>query len=499
MKTTSLTILILLSVTLNSFSQKVSDILEKGIEIKSNERIFIIKNGTNFMFDKNTGVANNYQQYPDSCIFLIHNKTGVNIYLQPLNPLKYSYDSKTIFIPDPINAAADKAFASISALLANVTGAATTGGATDAAAKNITLQQFRLNKSQPKHQNIKATKAKTNACNCPTCNLTDVTNNLKRIKDSLALDPHNRITAIFNKLRDSLDFINTQTTHEGIKQVFDSIGVFKRYFFNLDTAIKALETRINTVKCRQSDSLIDKYVLIKILEDIKTSYSVKALRLKNLQNAFNLVKDAADKASLTSPAGAPWFGEPVNVTVTDNKISILTVTINNSGLEIKNGEIVQTTSSVSFKKVLRFRRFHTFIPEVSAGIAYTSLSFPKYGTTTDAAGVITVSSAGEDDFKKLNVTAMINFVHYSDEPVTWFWQLGIGAKSDYPTLLTGLGLRFDVSGKTLALSVGGASTWVKSLTKYHIGSIVTGTSDVENDLSYEFKLPKLYVGIQYNF
>lgn len=475
-------ILLLTSITIKSFAQKVSDILSKGVEVKEKERIFLIRNGTNFQFDKSEGTAGNYQQYEDSCIFLIHNKSGVNVFLQPLNPLKYSYDSKTTFIPDPINADADKAFSSITSLLAKVSGG--TGTAPGAPAK----------------ENEKNKKEKKGLSKAPsTCDLTYIVADLNDINQAFGNDPKNSINTTFTKLRDSIDFANEQNTNNAIKSVSDAISIYKKYFSDLNGKIKNLEDDIGKINCTAGDSLISKYVLIEILNDVKTSYSTKNTRLKNLQNAYQLVKDAADKVNFPTQSGIQWFGESINVKVDNNKISILTITINNSGFELKNDEIVKSSSTVSFKKVLRFRRFHHFIPEVSAGIAYTWLSFPKYGVTTDASGKNIVSSAGSDDFKKLNLTAMINFVHYTDDPVTWFWQLGVGAKSDYPTLLTGFGGRFDISGKTLALSVGAASTWVKSLTKLHIGDQVSGASAVENDLTYQFKLPKFYVGVQYNF
>lgn len=477
-------LLISLSITtLASYAQKVSDILENGIDVKGNYKVYFLKSdGTNFKYS--VGRGDDFHLYNDSSIFLVHT-SDVSIYEAPLNPLKYSYNTTMTQIVDPINAAADKAFTSITSLLTTVTGSTTPApGAPSSKTK--------------KDKNVKK-QHKSAATSVAGCDFSTIKADLKTIADKLKSDPKERMNKVFSTLRDSIDFSSKQRTNDTIKAAGDSIKTFKSYFDDLATAVSYLEKDVNNFTCTAGDSLISKYVLLKILDDTKTSLNVKKTRLQNLQRAFKLVKDAADNAGSTSHDREDWYNAPVTVKATNGKISITTITVNYSGLELKNGEIVSTTSKEYFKKVLRLRRYQTFIFEVSAGVAYTTLSFPKYGITTDAAGKSTVSSAGSDNFKKLNFTAMLNAVYYSGSNVSPFIQLGIGAKTDYPTLLMGGGARFDISGKTLAFSLGGAATWYKGLTKLHIGDQVSGTSQLESDLSYQFQFPKVYFGIQYNF
>ncbi len=161
---------------------------------------------------------------------------------------------------------------------------------------------------------------------------------------------------------------------------------------------------------------------------------------------------------------------------------------------------VSTKEEVS--KIIGVRRFQRFVPEVSVGIAYTDLSFPKYSTNTDASGKDIVAEAGEEKINKLNFTTMINFNWFmTNSPIHPFWQIGIGVNADFPTLLTGIGARLNVTGaKRLALAVGFATTWIKTLDQLKLGDVVSGPADVEKDTKFKFnKKPKPYFGIQYNF
>jgi len=473
---------VLLQLAVFSFGQKVSEILESGKPIKKNGKIFLIKDNSQFQFDiednSRIQLNGNYKPFIDSTIFLL-DENNVNLFLQPLNPLKFSYDTSSKFILDPIDAAADKAFSSITSLFSTVIG------------------------SQEPEAGAPNTKPdKGNTCNCPTCatSMEQIKNDLNTINGQLGRDPKNKINDIFRFLRDTLDFSNMARTNAGIGAANINITNVNKYFDSLKTNIDKLESDINhSFKCNRDDSLIIKYVLVEILNDVKGSYTSKLTRMTNLQKAYSLVKTAADSASMPSPKGVAGFGEPIQVSVVRGKIKLQTITVNTSGMELKNDEIVASDKKQFMQKTIRFRRYQLLIPEVSAGIAYSFLRFPKYGTTTDAAGNSIVSSAGEDVFKKLNFTAMINWVLYAHSDVLPFIQIGVGAKTDYPILLTGAGLRFNVGGKTVALSVGAASTWVKDLNKLHIGDHVAGTSDLEKDLTYTFKAPKLYAGFQYNF
>jgi len=448
-------------------AQTVSEVLQKGEQVEKDKKIFFQKDGGTLIYDINN-VGSNFSAYKDSTLFLIH-KSGVNVLLPPLNPLRFSYDTATTVVPDPILADADKAFSSITSLLSKVA----------AAAPSDTVDT---------------------QCKCRTCDLTDIAIKVPLIMSMLDTgDLKSRISNVFTKLRD-LDFVNQIPTEEAIKSSKDSIAEFSRRFDLIAAEIKVLETYIEKLsKCEQNDALVDNYVANQLYVQIQNTYSNKRKRLANLIKAFDAVNTMYIAAANPSPAGSSWYTKPVNIVLQDKSITYLAIIVNNSGMELKDDEIVQTEKKQYFKKVLRFRRFQRFVPEASAGVAYTDLSFPKYGTSNNGNGDLVVASAGEEKFKKLNLTAMINWNYYiENSDVNPFIQAGVGANADYPVLLLGIGFRLNSGLKRLAFSVGGASSWIKKLNKLKIGDKVSGTADIEKDYIYDFKKPKIYFGIQYN-
>ncbi|MGK4568490.1 hypothetical protein [Flavobacterium sp. 3HN19-14] len=139
-------------------------------------------------------------------------------------------------------------------------------------------------------------------------------------------------------------------------------------------------------------------------------------------------------------------------------------------------EIIAEDGASKLEKVVRFRKFRRFIPEVSAGVAYTNLDFPKYDAVTDdATGDLKVSKIGNDNVKRLNLTVMINYNYFiENSDIHPFVQLGAGINTDFPTLLLGAGLRFNAfNGGRFALSCGFAGSWIKSLKSLKVGDIVT--------------------------
>jgi hypothetical protein len=462
----SLMLLIVMSFFFSyTHSQTVSEVLHNGVPVKKNDKILFFLDGNVFKSVVSPS-GSSFLPYEDSTIFLLH-ANGVNVMLPPLNPLKYSYDTATSTIPDPILNDVDNAFASVSTLLNRLKPTAGPG--------------------TPKV-----------TCNC-SCDISSVAIEVNKITPLLADDYKSRINKVFTSLRD-LPFDNQVQTQNAIGGAKDSIDIFIKHYNEIDSEIIELKKSVNNFNCDKDEFIIDNYVITQILNQIQTSFNAKQKRLSNLIKAYDLVKSVADKAASPNPTGMVWYHQPVSISLTDRKIKLLAITVNYSGMELADDEIVQTQKKQYFTKVLRFRRFDRFVPEVSAGIVYTDLTFPKYGTATDNNGQTIVADAGEEKFKKMNITGMVNWNYYiENSSFNPFFQIGIGANADYPVLLAGIGGRFNTGVRKFAFSVGAASSWIKTLDKLKIGDKVSGTADIEKDYKFDFKKPKIYFGIQYNF
>lgn len=460
-----LSVVVLFFIT-NAYAQTVNDVLSNGINVRKDEKIFLQQTGATMQYNLST--AKNFKPLPDSTIFLIP-RSGVNIHLQALNPLKYSYDTATTVIADPISAAEEAAFKTIFSRIESVIPKAAVPAAG----------------SQP-------------GTDCPSLN--SITGSISLVAKGLETDFKKGINATFLLLRE-IPFNDKEKVKKEVERIEnDSIKVFRNHYEVIRKELDIIGESLNKFSCPRNDSIIIRYVLTQIYKDLKTAYLNKRTRLDNLEKAKKIITDFLAKPEAQPEYTPVWFNDPIYVSAPDKKIVILNVTINQSGMELKDDEIVTSEKKQVVKRVLRFRKFQRFIPEVSTGIAYLDLSFPKYGTSTNSSGQQVVSLAGEEKFKKMNFTAMVNFVYFSEDwNVNPLIQIGVGENSDFPVLMIGGGIRLNTGLRRISFTVGAASSWIKTLDKLKLNDVVTGTSDIEKDLKYEFKSPKIYFGIQYNF
>jgi len=150
------------------------------------------------------------------------------------------------------------------------------------------------------------------------------------------------------------------------------------------------------------------------------------------------------------------------------------------------------------KATFRVRERQTLIAEFAPGVVYTTIAYPRFGTAVVDGR--TVVKRGADEKLAFAPVAMLNLV----PNIGWsgnvylVGQVGIGLARDYPLLAVGGGLRFARVAK-LSITAGWAWTWVRDLESLAEGDTVTGTADIEKDLRYRLTKGSLYVGIQKGF
>lgn len=465
--------IVLVLITGSIHAQKAHDVLEDGLPVEKNDNLFL----------KSTGDVMKYYlgELPvrpltleDSLVFLVKN-SSVNVYLKPLNPLNFSYKTENKLIIDPIDEDAANALKSISSIADVV--------------------------------NTSATRPATLTPDC----YDSVETMTEKIKSELTKDQKVKITEQFNLLK-AMTFADEESTKRILGEVSKEIKTIEAHFVAIDTMIrdlKGITSRFNCTGTPNVSVLITKHVFGQIALEFTRVKDEQYKRLSNLKKAYALIEEEQKKAS-EDKDGLRWCVFLDEVPAPKGKISVYSVTINKSGYrlsteedkEIDKGEIIPDASSVKIKRTIHVRRFQRFVPEVSAGVAYTNLSFPKYGTVTDTAtGKLHVAEAGNDVFKRMNITAMLNYNYFiQNSPVHPFVQVGAGVNVDFPTLFLGGGLRFNNNGKgRIAIAGGMASSWIKTLNDLKIGDEVSGTTDIEKDITYEFATPQFYLGIQYNF
>jgi len=472
MKKKNFAFLFLLFYCLPGWAQKASDVLENGVKIKSDQQVFLKLEGGNILYQLSANPTDlQFKKLADS-IMLLPVASSVVLYIRPLNPLNYSFSSETTFIADPIDAAATAALGSIIDFVANIN------------AEN----KAKLATAQPGRESAPGT----------TCDFQPWIVAITGITEKLQRDQKPALVSIFKNLK-QLDFNVEQQTITALNKEAANHQLLVTHFSAIETAIKAFKDSIKLISCddKSYEFLVKGYFQIAI-KDLEANSLNQKKRLTNLSELLRLVQKAQAQASALN-----WFVKVSDIAVNKGKIALVAVTITETGYQLSDQEeIVAVTPKEKANKLLRFRRFQCLVPEVSVGIAYANLSFPKFGTNKNASGQDVVADAGEEAINKVNITTMINYTLFiPNTSVHPFWQLGIGLNTDFPTILTGVGVRINASGvRRLALAAGVATTWIKSLNKLTLGEVVAGPAAVEKDTYFKFNTrPQPYVGLQFNF
>jgi hypothetical protein len=326
--------------------------------------------------------------------------------------------------------------------------------------------------------------------------------NFNKLSVLIRLDKKAEMKAMFNVLK-SLDFEAKEKVGSALSENSANRIKVVAHLDSIKELINALSNEIDGYEnCELAieEKFIYVYVMHEMLKDSRVVYNLYKMRLDNLDKATKLVQQTYDASQGSSKN---WYIKVNRVDMEDEKIASSKLVINNDGYELStDDEIIKASKKELVSTVIKFRKFQRFVPEVSAGVAYTKLSFPKYSTETNQnTGKLNVVQVGEDKFKQFNFSSMINFNYYApNTPLHPFWQIGIGLNADYPTLLTGLGVRLNSGLRRFALSAGFAGSWVKQLHDLSVNGEVKSQAELEKDLKYEFSFPlKPYIGIQLNF
>ena len=455
-------------------AQKASEVLENGLKVESGHKIFLRKEGPVLKFDVSSS-PRDFTTLGDSGIFMAA-KNGVNIYMRPLNPLNYGLKTANMVVIDPVTEDLGAAVKAIVNLL------------------NTTAP-----KAIPKITGSNTLLPQSDACGSYD-NMKLLVNELGA---SLSNDRKEEINRVFKALK-ALPFEDESLTIADLRDIKSSLALVEAHFTSVEDSIKLMKDRIRTFFCPTLDTFVLKFVFTSIQKELESLKNEQKKRLKTIRELYVLAEGVQKKAS-TEKDGLKWWLALDEVPATEGKVSVYTTTISESGYALSDkGEIEPLAVKEVIKKTIRVRKFQRFVPEVSAGVAYTFLEYPQYGTAKNAAGETIVAETGKKSVSNLNFTAMINFNYFiRNSYIHPFWQIGVGANNEIPTLLTGVGIRSNIGGiKRIALAGGVALSWIRTLDQLQPGvSKVAGTAEIEKDLKYTFNRKQrspFYLGIQYN-
>ena len=465
-----------------SYSQTAAELLEDGIVVDNQDYLFLAITEKGIQYDIKSRLHQNFNLYQwnpleDDLTFLFRSqRRQLNVVLLPVNPLKYTYKTDQTFIVNRVDSTAAAATLSIINTFKNY------------ASPDITKNALKAIAGIEGEEGCQA--------------FDNLVKLASEIEELLKQDQKERIKNTFVSL-DNLDFREKEPTENTFNNILEQhIKPIQTHFDNEKKLIDSLQklTTAYDLKKPCTDPYIARFVFSSQVEKYNAKRNAQLVRLTNLRAAATLVEKEIAKAR-SSRTGMQWAVDLPEITFKKDSVSLYQTQIFDPGVDIsQDNEVTFSKEKQVFSRVQNLRKFKRFIPEVSTGIAYTFITFPKFGTTTDASGKQRISNAGEETVRRINFSTAVNWNYYTGSSVNPFIQIGAGANVGYPTLFTGLGLRF---GKILkvpafSFSFGLASTWIKTLEGKSEGDEISGTAELEKITKYEFNWPpKPYLGFQF--
>lgn len=281
-------------------------------------------------------------------------------------------------------------------------------------------------------------------------------------------------------------------------------GVIKTANDQARAAVGRIESTIDNVKFTNANgcSNFERYTKASMARFITTAKRILAEReqlhtdLEALNNGL-----AAQLVNAGTGSGDNYF-RVGTVLVTNEQMKEVTLIIRRRILTLPDGkDAIQIEDKGELTTTLRVRPHQPVVLEFAPGVVYTNLSYPRFGTATVDGR--TVVAEGGRARQNVSLVAMLNIIPnvkvFDSKALSWLVaQVGLGTAEKYPMLLAGAGIR--LPSVKLALTAGAAWSWVQTLEDLRVGDEISGTADLERDLTYRFQsAPAFYLGIQRGF
>ncbi|WP_207434651.1 hypothetical protein [Sabulibacter ruber] len=332
---------------------------------------------------------------------------------------------------------------------------------------------------------------------------------INRLKDAVT---NRTFVELFNSMKNA-PFGNKDNASASIERASKELQNIKQ---NNDLVAGLVSETQNIIKddltCPiQSVGLALKVALSDYLQSITLITEERKLKLATLQEAFDLINTEYNKLNESAETQKfdkyPWSYKYV-YTLDKGKIKNITAIVSDAGYLVSADAKALTSSSKELAKhVIRvwFKNPKVFL-SVTPGLAFTQLTFPKYGTSTDPNGQLYITEESSAEVFKVNFAAMMN-IHFNVGDDTFFpiLQFGGGPIAERPALFTGGGFvlrNFSANYKNayFGLSYGNVFLWNQELMTKRPGDLISEVDDLNDDL--EWRLIKgfnPYLAISFKF
>jgi hypothetical protein len=420
-----------------------------------------------------------FRNFPADTLFLT--KSSIYVTYPALNPLKLQATASSVAVDDP-------AYGVVTQLITALTSLTTTLSPDASAAKTALTSALAAAPVPPcstSSEILTLSLALTPDATTPTSVKTDIATWTESID------------AVYRDSQKS----GPLAIAAGVSSLNDTITVFTTALANANNAISVVKNCAAHPDASAPDSLKAIYVTTSLID-----FSGRIQRLTNLKLTAQKLKD-----TLTNDYAAPsrWNGKYNRNFIVSNEIvptyaKMQTVTVKTAKITINTDDstgLISADQAVNGTTAFNVRKYSVLAPEIGVGAVFGFIERPIYGTGTNSAGQTIVT---KQSVSRVNVapTILANFVcRCSTGLISPMFQIGVATSKDLPSILLGGGLRLFGLGKgDVAIGGGAMFGWYKDLQKLQVGSIITGTTDINNDLAY-ISTPKVagYMAIQYKF
>jgi hypothetical protein len=189
------------------------------------------------------------------------------------------------------------------------------------------------------------------------------------------------------------------------------------------------------------------------------------------------------------------------IPISNDDIKNVLIDITTYNIEVTDDLEIKVTETNHLKGEMSLKNHSKISVDFGAGFLYPfGFRYDRYSTTFNSTtNQLEVARLNPAD-PKVIAGAMLNIIFQTKTyPVYPLLQVGVG--SDYaqetPCIYGGLGLKFP---HKVSLSFGVIGGWYRELDKLKVGDVIKGEADLKNDYKYKpIKSPGFYIGIQYSF
>lgn len=308
-------------------------------------------------------------------------------------------------------------------------------------------------------------------------------------------DVMDRYETIFNNIWEIEKYEDINTSIEENKSILEKI---KSKIDELASVISELDDESDDfaasyIAFNSTSIAKNNLALIKNkIEQIKNDYQTFLKKKQELDDKYDTFVKLLDNISNNT------YGEDSKETRLD-KIIFEKGKRNEVSIYLKIFDYDKKSKALTEKEqktyTLYLRKYQTFIPVVASGVLYTNLSFETYGTEENEVGE-TKLTQGKFKDNEIAIGAYLNLYYNNGWNTPVFLQIGVGPSKEKPLLFAGAGMSI---GSRISISGGAVFTWAPTLNELSVGDMVTGTTQIEDDIIYKFtNSPKFYLGLSFD-